>query len=86
MLSLLYIYHTQIVTIHYFVCFSVTTPSQGSCEKHCRIHPRCLLRSVSMLGKKESYREVQNCIGRTLQHISLSILLFTQLFNNASMK
>lgn len=52
MLSLLYLHHIQILTIHCFVYFSVTTPSQGSCEKHRRIHPRSLLRSVSMLGKK----------------------------------
>lgn len=46
-------------------------------EKHCRIHPRSLLKSVSMLGKKNP--TVQNCIGRALQYISLSILLFTRL-------
>lgn len=44
--------------------------------KHCRIHPRSLLKNA---GKEESYSEVQNCIGRALQYISLSILLFTRL-------
>lgn len=30
-------------------------------------------------GKEESYREIQNCIRRTLRYICLSILLFTRL-------
>lgn len=75
-LSLLYLHHTQIVTIHCFAHFSVTTPSQG---KALQNPSQISSEKCEYTGKEESYSEVQNCIGRALQYISLSILLFTRL-------
>lgn len=76
MLSLLYLHHIQILTIHCFAHFSVTTPSQGKALQNPSQIP---FEKCEYAGKEESYSEVQNCIGRALQYISLSILLFTRL-------